>query len=279
MAGNFWSMFQPSAAPAQAQSSTSQNQQSNSQNSSNQNNQQGQQGQSGQQSNEPGNRPANAATLPQNNTGGQGNGNDTNATPQQNKNPLDTYSSMFENKASSGDSPPTFSIDPKQMDTIVQGLDFTKGIDPAVMTKATQGDANALLEIIQGVGRNSYRAAIEHGGVLTDKFVGAREQHSGKSFSSKVRKELVTNQLASNTPNFQHPVVRQQLTEIAQRFQTQHPDATAKEIGDMSVQYLQDLMDAIRPPDKNQQQNSSQNSEVRGEEFWNDYFSENQPST
>lgn len=279
MGSNFWSMFVPSS-PASTQQPNQSNQQASFPNSQNQqNNQQGQNNQQTQQPNEPGNRPSNAATLPSNNSGGQGNGNDPNANPQQNKNTLDIYSSMFDNKNSSGDTPPTFAIDPKQMDNIVQGLDFTKGIDPAVMTRATQGDANALLEIIHGVGRNSYRAAIEHGGVLTDKFVGAREQYSGKSFSSKVRKELVTNQLASNTPNFQHPVVRQQLTEIAQRFQTQHPDATAKEIGDMSVQYLQDLMDAIRPPENKQQQNSQQNSEERGEEFWNDYFSEGQSST
>lgn len=258
---DFWSMFssKPAAgpAPAQQQQSTGNNQQNNQQSS---------------QQNEPGNRPPNGATLPGANSGNPGDPNNTNTQQQGAKSPLDVYSKMFDNKGTTGDGPPAFVLDPKTLDGIVKDLDFTKGIDPAVMTRATQGDSAALMEIIQGVSRNSYKAAIEHGGVLTDKFVGAREAHSSKGFSGKVRQELVTNQLASNTPSFQHPVVRQQLTEIAQRLQAQNPDATAKEIGDMSVKYLQDLVDAIRQPEDKQKQSTQQQTGERGEEFWNDYF-------
>lgn len=205
-------------------------------------------------------------------TGGQGGQNTNQQTP---VNPLDSYSKMFDNPSTEGDAPPSFTLDPKTMDNVVKSQDFTKGIDPAVLQKAQAGDAASLFEVIQSVGRNSYRAAIEHGGMLTDKFVGAREAHSGKNVGSKVREELVSNSL-SNTPNFSHPVVRKQLTEIATRFQKQHPDATPEEIANMSKKYLGDLMQAISPAKKDPAI-ERQEAEVRGEQYWDQYFDQDQP--
>jgi hypothetical protein len=237
------------------------------------NNQQQQQQPTNQQ-NQPGNTPNNGATLPQNQNKGQP-GNDQNAGNQPNNNPLDAYSKLFDNPAGNGDTAPAFAIDPKIMDQVTSSQDFTQGIDPAVMQKALQGDGQSFIEIIQHVGRNSYRAAIEHGGMLTDKFVGAREKHGEGRISSKVRSELTTHAL-SNTPNFQHPVVKRQLVEIAQRFQAQNPDASPQDIAEMSKKYMSDLMSAISPQQQQAQNNSQQNQEERGEEYWADFFNEGQ---
>lgn len=214
------------------------------------------------------------ANQPQNNGMPGQPGNNQNAQSNQPANPLDTYSKMFDNAPTDGDTAPTFSIDPKVMDQVVSGQDFTQGIDAELMQKATSGDTQALLQVIQHVGRNSYRAAIEHGGVLTDKFVGARESFKDKGFGSRIKQELTSAELAK-TPNFQHPVVRQQLTEVAQRLQRQHPDAQPGEIAKMAKDYITQLSQALNPEDK-AAANNGQNSEVRGEDYWNNFFSEGQ---
>lgn len=209
------------------------------------------------------------ATIPNvnNNGGQQGNGQNPQNQPQ--RNPLDTYSKMFDNPGTDADKAPSFTIDPKIMDQVVSSQDFMQGVDPELMQKATSGDMQALVQLIQHTSRNAYRASIEHGGMLTDKFVGSRLGFENKSLGSRVKQELTMNSL-SNTPNYQHPVVKRQLTEIAQRLQQANPDATPQEIAEASKKYLSDLAAALNPTEK-QEQNPNPSGE-RGEEFWSDFF-------
>jgi hypothetical protein len=250
------------------------------------NSQQGQQGQQGQSQNT--NNPQNqgngqnqggSATLPNQGNNGQPVNNGQNAQNQPPANPLDMYSKMFDNPATEGDKSPTFAIDPKIMDSVVSSQDFMQGVDPELLQKATTGDTQALLQIINSVGRNAYRASIEHGGMLTDKFVGAKLSHEGKSLGSKVRQELTMNTL-SNTPNFQHPVVKKQLTEIAQRLQQANPEATPEEVAKAAKEYITELSRALNP-DSDKQGNGSNTTpaaEERGEEYWNNFF-DNEPKS
>lgn len=246
--------------------------------------QQGQQqppGQNGQtqyhsQANQPGFTPQNGATVPGGSNGGQG-GNPPNPQNQPAPNPLDSYSKMFENTGNEGDKPPAFTLDPKLMDQVVSGQDFTKGINPELVQKALGGDMQSFMEVINSVSRNTYRASIEHGGVLTDKFVGASLAHNGKGLGKQVRSEL-TNHALSDTPNYQHPVVRQQLSEIARRIQQANPDAPPAEVAKQAKEYLSQLAAAINPNAQQTSQKENQPQE-RGEEFWNDYFSQDDQSS
>jgi hypothetical protein len=217
-----------------------------------------------------------------NNNGGQGGGQGNNGvqgpgtTPNggnqntQNQGPADPmapWAKMFDNPSTDTDTPPSFSIDPKVMDEVVGKQDFMKGINPELMQKALAGDAQSMMEIMHTASRNAYRTAIEHGGVLTDKFVGAREAHGSKNLGSRVKEELTQHAL-SDTPNFQNPVVKKQLTQIAKLLSQQHPDASHQEIAKMSRDYLQDLVKVITPEDK------SANQQAKGEVNWDNFFDE-----
>lgn len=211
-------------------------------------NQQQQQQQQSQQQNQPQGGPG--TTPEQNNQSG---GNGGNAGTNSPANPMDAYSKMFDNQATNSDKAPSFTIAPEVMDNVVKQQDFTKGMNPELFQKVLQGDQNAFMEVMNTVGRNAYRSAIEHGGMLTDQFVGAREKYSEKGFSSKIKQELTSNAL-SGTPNYQHPVVKQQLTEIATRMSKLHPDATPQEIAEMSKRFLADMSSAVNPtPNQNQE--------------------------
>ena len=260
-----------SQQPKQANNQQQQQQQQQPQNNQAQNNQQQQQIQQNQPGGGQGN--GNGATLPNMNNNQPGGGNFQNTQNQPQANPLDSYSKMFDNVNTDGDNAPAFSIDPKIMDQVVGSQDFTKGINPEVMQKAMTGDVHSLLEIIQQAGRNSYRAAIEHGGLLTDKFVGIREAHNAKGLGGRVRQELTNNALSS-TPNYQHPIVRRQLTEIASRLQAQNPDASPEEIANSAKQYLQDLVSAINPTKDSKDSQDPSKTQERGQEYWDKFFDE-----
>jgi hypothetical protein len=197
---------------------------------------------------------------PQGTQGSQNTG--TNET----KNPLDVYGKMFDTPDGNDDKPPTFSIDSKVMDQVVSSQDFMNGADPELVQLATSGDVKALMQLINHSSRSAYRAAIEHGGVLTDKFVGSYSQHQNKKLPDVLKGHFTEQSLAANTPNFKHPVVKRQLTEIAQRLQKQHPDASPQEIADMSRDYLTELMSAITPEDPNKTKPKD------GEVEWEKYF-------
>lgn len=162
--------------------------------------------------------------------------------------PMDAYSKMWDTPKD-GDKAPTFTLDSKVLGDIASKQDFMAGINPELVKKAQAGDTESLLSLMNHVGQNAYRNALEHTSTLTDKFVTAREGHNEKAFSSKVRKEL-TGQALADTPNYSHPVVRKQLSQIADQLQAQHPDAAPAEIAKMAKAYLQELSEAIATPKK-----------------------------
>jgi hypothetical protein len=244
------------------------------------NNVQGNNPQQSQQGNNQQQNPAGSSNEPGNVNNPNAGANDPNATNGQGADPFAKFSKMFDNSATQADAPPAFSIDPKIMSDIAGQQDFMKGLNPELMQRATSGDMTAMMEIIHQTARNAYRTSIEHGGMLTDKFVGAREAHSAKGFGSRVKGELTQASLAT-TPNFKHPVVRQQLSEIASRLSVQHPDASPQEIADMSKEYITQLSEALNPKDPKAASNTGNFNfdgvEERGEEYWDKYFSQDSP--
>ena len=180
-------------------------------------------------------------------------------------NPLDVYAKMFE-KVAQPDVAPSLNLDPEVLSKVSSGMDFTHGVSQELMQKATSGDASALIEMMQMVGRNSYKAALSHQSALTDKFVGARTEHAMKGIGSHVKSEMTTNALAA-TPNYQHPVVKEQLNQLARQFSAQQPDATPDQVAGMAVKYMQDLAAAISP-----QQATPQQQAAKSEVDWDKYF-------
>ena len=168
----------------------------------------------------------------------------SNETPE---NPLDVYSKMFENAAKNSDiQAPEFKLDPKVVNEVSSKLDFTKELPPELMEKALTGDVKALLGVIQATTQNAYKAALQHGTALTDTYVKQRSEFDQKSLHTGVRQELTTHAL-SDAPNFDHPVIRQELNRVANQFAKANPDASPQEIAKSAKQYITDLSSALNP--------------------------------
>ena len=159
--------------------------------------------------------------------------------------PLAIFGKMFDNTPST-DAPPAFTLDPAQLSTIANGQDFTQGVDPELLTKANSGDSNAMMQVMQQVSRNAYKAALSHNSRLTESFVGAREGFSSKSLGTKIRGELTVNAL-TGTPNFQNPGVRAHLINLAKTIEREHPDASPEQIAEMARESVRQLAEAVNP--------------------------------
>ena len=166
------------------------------------------------------------------------------AAPQ---NPLDLYSGLWDNtKQQQQDTPPAFSLEPEMLAKVSSSLDFTRNDPPELVEKATSGDMNAMLQLMNHVGRQAYEASLSHGATLTDKFVGARSQYDQRAIGTQVKNEMVSSSF-KDVPNSHHPVVKQELTRIAKAMQQQYPDASPDDIVKHTKEYWAAIQQAMSP--------------------------------
>ncbi len=180
-----------------------------------------------------------------------GNHNDANNLAKESENPFDSYKKLFDNAATKSEiQAPNFSLDPKVIADVASKMDFTKGLNPELVQKATSGDAASMMQLIQEVGRNSYRASLEHATKLTDTHLGQRSEYESKRLQKGVKDQLTSDALASDT-NLNHPVIKAELNRIAKQFAAsdEYADASPQEIAKAARKYLNDLHAAMNPAD------------------------------
>ena len=177
--------------------------------------------------------------------------NEANNPKKDTQNPFDEYQKLFDNAATNSDiQAPSFSLDPKVIADVSSKMNFTQGLSPELLQKAKEGDAAAMFQLIQDVGRNAYRASLEHTTKLTDTHLGQRSEFESKKLRSGVREQL-TNEALSSNPNYNHPVIKSELNRIAKQFagSNEYADASPQQIAEAARQYLNDLHSAMNPAD------------------------------
>lgn len=182
-------------------------------------------------------------------------------------NPMDAYAKLWDTTNTDTSAPPAFSIDPTTLDKVSGSLNFTQNVAPELMQKATSGDMTALMQIMNQVGQQAYKASISHNSTLTDKFVAARSQYDFKNIGSTVKQEMTSTALQTSVPNATHPVVKQELRRIADAMQKQNPDASPQDIADSAKKYFNELYSAVNPGQTQQEQQAA-----TGEQDWDKYF-------
>lgn len=183
-------------------------------------------------------------------------------------NPLDAYKKMYDNANASSDiHAPSFKLDPKVLGEVSASMDFTKGVNPELITKALAGDAKSLIEVMQSVGRNSYSASLEHATTLTETHLGQRAAFEGQRVDQGVRKQLTTDAL-STAPSYDHPVVKAELNRVADMFAKANPDASPQQIAKAAQKHITDLSAALNPATKS---NVSDNTDAQGMD-WTKYL-------
>lgn len=168
-------------------------------------------------------------------------------------NPLDVYKNMFDtSKNAAEDVAPAFKLDDKVLNEVSGKLQFASGVNPELMQRAQGGDVNALIEMMNVVAQNAYKAAISHGTALTDTHLNSRAEYEKKTLGSKVKEQLISSQLA-DVPNANHPVVKAELARIASMLAKQNPDASPEQIRTEAVRYLNEVQAAMNPTAQSQQ--------------------------
>jgi len=138
-------------------------------------------------------------------------GQTTPIASEQNKpvDPLAAYGKLFEESKETPEAPPSFKLDPELVGKTASSMNFLQGMPQEVVQAAQNGDANALMQMMNITAQKAYQAALSHSSHLTDKFVDSRSKFDmERGLAPRVKSEL-TQQALSSAPNYSNPVVRE----------------------------------------------------------------------
>jgi hypothetical protein len=138
---------------------------------------------------------------------------------------------------------PLITSDPAKFAEAARKMNFTNGIDPAVVAKALGGDAEAFMSILNQSNQNAFMAASQ---LSTNMVEGAAKTNNSR-FESVLQdkfKEFMVRQEQTENPVLQHAAVSPMLDLAKQQLMRKHPDKTAGQIQQMAEQMLGDFADA-----------------------------------
>lgn len=190
--------------------------------------------------------------------------------PQNSNTPNDPavgYANLWDNTNTPADTPPRFNIPSEKLTEAAGKLNFLQGIPSDVMEQVQQGNGDAMVKALGLMGQNMYSTILGHSTALTDSFVTSRAEYDQKKLGSNVQGTLTETFLAQN-PAFKNPAARKHLKEVATQMRTKFPDASANEIAEASVKYLQEIAGLLSPE-------TSTKKEEGTEEDWDQIFGGN----
>ena len=168
------------------------------------------------------------------------------AADQTPKNPLDSFAGMYDNKAKTADeTPPVFALDPASLRTAASQLNFSSHVTPELVQKLQSGDATAVADAFNELGRQVYQTTMSHSSTLTDRFVGARMAHDRKGLGQSVHSVLTANSLAKLADK--NPRLKEHVTEIGDKISSQFPDATPDWIAEQTRSYFVTIAKQLDP--------------------------------
>lgn len=155
------------------------------------------------------------------------------------KNPLDAYDEIFKkaSEASNEDEIPNFALDESVVDEVAGKLNF---LDPELLARAKEGDAEAMIALIQKSSQKAYRAGLQHSVALTNTHLKSRDAVYSKTLGKGVKQTLVSQAIA-DIPNANHPVIQRELSRIAADIAKENPDATPQQIAKEAKRYFAEI--------------------------------------
>lgn len=200
--------------------------------------------------------------------------------------PLEKYSSLFDNGNNQQQQQAQQQQQQKQQDQQIQEaldlmkygpadyqeaatkLSFTNGIDSSMFQAALGGDAEALMNLLNQVGRNVFSAASHSSAKLAGTALKQNFEVYDRGLGEKFKQFSLTqsqqNIVNSTAPVLNNPAVQPMLKQAMGLMAKSYPEASSEEITKRAIQYLQDVGSVLNGNGNQQQQQQQQNNESRG---------------
>lgn len=167
------------------------------------------------------------------------------------KSPLEKYQDLWKapDKQEGSDNGtanlvPQFNIDPSKLAEAATKIDFLSGV-PAEKLAEAMTNPEVFKEILNNGLRNAFiNSATTSGSLIQSSLGNAEEVLRNKILPESYKSQAVRASLAEN-PVFQSSAVAPVVAMVQQQLQLKHPTASAKEIADMAIEYVQGVSNAV----------------------------------
>lgn len=167
------------------------------------------------------------------------------------KSPLENYADLWapsKDNPSAGKLPtlsPVLNVDANKIMEVSRGLDFTKGIDPSLLEKATSGDGAALVALINGAAQNAYaQGALATTSIVRNAFTLQEDNFNKQVMPSVLRRHSISSEV-SKLGIADNPATAPMLQMLEQQFSAKYPTATPTEIRTHAETYLSGFAEEI----------------------------------
>jgi len=197
------------------------------------------------------------------------NGNDTN-NPENRQTPFDAYANLWKDADSASEVAPDFKVDEKLLNNTADSIDFTRDLPEDLqegLTQAFGDNLPMLLKALNHIGRRSYATSLNHGSLLTDKYLKVKGTFDQKGFGRNVREHMALTGINSHEAAQKHPIVRETLQMIGQRLAKANPDASPDWIRDKAFEFFKEMGSALTPQNTQETQQQEEAKKPGGRDF------------
>ena len=165
--------------------------------------------------------------------------------------PLDEYSKLYDNKPidkGAAPAPDVLAAPITDYQAAAGKLDFTKGLDPEVATKALAGDVESLMSLINGAARNAFAQSSYSASRVTKSALDTRMDSMKASLPEMLRKQQANSGIVDGNAALKHPAAQPLVQAVQARLAEQYPEATAQELQAHTVKYMQNISGLFNAP-------------------------------
>lgn len=168
------------------------------------------------------------------------------------KSPLDKFSELWQidpnvpKQKTAAELVPKFKVDPKALSEAAATIDFTKALDPALLTKAAGGDATALAAVVNAAAQAGYAQATgTTAGLINEALSSQAKTFNEEVMPAVLRKHNITNALKADNPTFSDPAAAPLISMVEQQLTIKYPKASPAEISAHAKDFLAGFAESV----------------------------------
>lgn len=159
--------------------------------------------------------------------------------------PLANYKDIWQapqSKISSADLVPSIVADPAQMAAAAAKMDFSKAMNPELVTKALGGDQGAFLAVINSAVQAGFaQAATASVNITTAALKAQSEAFETKYAPNMLRNASISDAVSSSVALASDPAAAPIVDAVRRQLSNVYPNATATEIAEHTNKYMQEF--------------------------------------
>lgn len=182
-----------------------------------------------------------------------------NPTPES---PVAKFGDLWKMEPTQTNQAPNFRIDPSQLQQVTSRMDFSQSVsrdDLAKISAGGQEAVDALMNVLNTVGRNVFSNAAQFSSHMTEQGYSTAQQVLDKSLPNLVKKQQTQNELFQANPKLRDPALQPLVLAIQGQIQAKFPNATPSEVNSMANQYFTEVVSKSFAPEQSSDPKAQQN--------------------